>query len=139
MDKLIKRVQFSVNAEKGKVVAYVCDCENFLAESKKIKKLANLGFDFTIKSKFVGQATVNVEGGDVFDEDFGKSLALLRLLRSVEYAVVNKLREFDRFVKERTIELNVAGIISNDIRDVYIRNYNYSLYQEETLIDTLVE
>ena len=136
MDKLISKVQFSVNEEKGKVVAYVCDCKNFLVESKQIKKFNHLGFDFTIKDKFVGQATLNPDGGDEFDANIGKSLAMLRLLRAVNRAVVRKLAEFDIFVKERTIELNKACLLTDNISKTHARNFNYSLVQEEQLIET---
>lgn len=137
MDKLISKVQFSVNAEKGKVVAYVCDCENFLADSKKVKKFKHLGFDFKIKNKFVGQATLNPDSNDAFDEGFGKSLALLRLLRSVDCAVANKLKQFDSFVRNRTIELNEAGNVTDRLKLVYIENFHYSLLQEDLLMETL--
>lgn len=139
MDKIIKNVQFSVNEEKGKVVAYATGCKDFLANSKKIKKFANMGFDFTIKDKFVGQATLNPDGKDKFDVNLGKSLALLRLLRSVNRAVVVKLQMFDTFVKERTIALNEAGLIGDKILTTHVRNFNYSLAQEEHLIDTLLK
>lgn len=136
MDKLISKVQFSINEEKGKVVAYVCDCKNFLADSKKIKQFKHLGFDFTIKDKFTGQATLNSDGGDVFNSNIGKSLALLRLLRAVNRAVVVKLAEFDTFVKLRTIELNKASLITEKIGKTHARNFNYSLAQEEQVIET---
>ena len=136
MDKLISKVQFSVNEEKGKVVAYVCDCKNFLAESKNIKKFKHLGFDFTIQDKFVGQATLNPDGGDQFNEGIGKSLAMLRLLRAVNRAVVKKLAEFDSFVKNRTIELNKAALLTTKISKTHARNFNYALVQEEHIIDT---
>ena len=79
------------------------------------------------------------DGKDKFDVNLGKSLALLRLLRSVNRAVVVKLQMFDTFVKERTIALNEAGLIGDKILTTHVRNFNYSLAQEEHLIDTILK
>ena len=76
------------------------------------------------------------EISDEFDVNIGKSLAMLRLLRAVNRAVVRKLAEFDIFVKERTIELNKACLLTDKISKTHARNFNYSLVQEEQLIET---